>query len=251
MSLDELDRHLDRLRGHGRAVGWAAIALGAGSGAAAWGWAIWLGPDALEKRDMASLAGFLAASGVVVFGLFAMGFRGWMHRLSRLQEELRQLAFHDPLTGARNRHQLDGHLAHLDDLMSDGHTVTMLVADLDHFKTVNDRYGHAAGDGVLREVAARIDAGLRRGDSLYRLGGEEFLIISTDIGSEGAFQLAERLRRSVAEHPMPGLPRDHKLTISIGVGASDKSPGADARSLLAIADAAMYQAKAAGRNCVR
>lgn len=251
MSLDDLDRHLDRLRGHGRLVGWAAVALGAGSGAAAWGWAAWLGPEALGRRDLASLAGFLAVSGVVVFGLFSLGFRSWMRRLGVLQEELRQLAFHDPLTGARNRHQLDGHLAHLDDLLGDGHTVAMLVADLDHFKTVNDRYGHATGDGVLREVAARLAGELRRGDALYRLGGEEFLIVGTDIGGDGAFQLAERLRRAVAERAMPGLPREHKLTISVGVGASERHPGVNARGLLALADSAMYRAKGAGRNCVR
>lgn len=127
----------------------------------------------------------------------------------------------------------------------------MLVADLDHFKRVYDRFGHATGDAVLREVAARLEAVLRREDVLYRLGGEEFLVIVEGVSAEALSLLADRMRAAIGDWPIAALPPGERLTISIGVAVSSEFPECDARHLLALADRATNDAKRAGRNCVR
>lgn len=154
----------------------------------------------------------------------------------------------DPLTGLFNRNALEQRLAELDGLPSseaEGLSHALLLCDLDHFKRVNDRLGHAAGDAVLQDVAYTMRAALRAGDSIYRVGGEEILVVLPGADEAAAVEIAERLRRAVRRRRPVGV----ALTISIGVALS--RPGAvDTDDLVARADAALYAAKAAGRDTV-
>jgi len=159
-------------------------------------------------------------------------------------------AIQDPLTGLYNRkHILDMLSIELDKCERFGQQLSIMMMDLDHFKAVNDRYGHPAGDQVLGIMSQRMLFGLRKVDQLGRIGGEEFLAFcpQTDLG--GARALAERLREYVAVDPFPCLPPGDRVTLSIGLAQWEgSSDSADA--MLARADQALYQAKAEGRNCV-
>lgn len=130
-----------------------------------------------------------------------------------------------------------------------GHSFTVLSIDLDHFKRVNDEYGHEAGDLVLQQVATFFSQHSRGGDYLFRLGGEEFLLLLVDTTADTAVRTAEKLRQQLASEPM-NLPRHAPLhmTVSIGVAAFDGHP--DYQILLRRADAALYRAKHGGRNRV-
>jgi diguanylate cyclase (GGDEF)-like protein len=152
--------------------------------------------------------------------------------------QLDHLASHDPLTGVRNRRGLDAILgAHSE--------VALLVCDLDHFKTVNDRFGHELGDEVLARFGALLRDLARETDVAIRLGGEEFCMVLPATDAEGAVLAAERLRRATAERLAEIVPGG--LTVSIGVAATARGV-LDARGLLAAADRGLYAAKAAGRD---
>jgi two-component system, cell cycle response regulator len=180
-------------------------------------------------------------------------------RRKRLQERLNQnyrrsleLALTDELTGLYNRRYL---FAHLDELIErvnhDGIGAAVLLIDIDHFKRVNDTYGHAAGDDVLRELATRATNTVRSVDLVARLGGEEFVVVMPETGPAIAAAVAERLRLAVASEPFAiraggaGLP----VTISIGVTTAT-ARGEDRDRLLKRADDALYRAKADGRDRV-
>jgi diguanylate cyclase (GGDEF)-like protein len=126
----------------------------------------------------------------------------------------------------------------------------VLLIDLDHFKRVNDEYGHMMGDAVLQAAAGRIASILRRSDCLARWGGEEFAILAPSTDHEGAMRLAERARHALGDRPVRALGVDIELRASIGVAVAE-----DGRltpdSLMKAADEALYEAKRAGRNCVR
>jgi len=127
----------------------------------------------------------------------------------------------------------------------------VLFIDLDHFKTVNDTYGHSVGDRLLTEVATLLHKGLRQEDLLARYGGEEFAILVHGVDIAGAASLAERLRRSVAEHRPSTVPKaGFRQTVSVGLAGFPYQGIQDARTLMAAADAAMYTAKKRGRNRV-
>jgi len=154
----------------------------------------------------------------------------------------------DPLTGLFNRNALEQRLAELDGeptSAEEGLSHALLLCDLDHFKRVNDQLGHAAGDAVLQDVAYTMRATLRAGDSIYRVGGEEILVILPGAGREGAVEIAERLRQAVRERRPVGV----DVTISIGVAVSQPGP-LDSDELVGLADAALYEAKAGGRDRV-
>jgi diguanylate cyclase (GGDEF)-like protein len=121
----------------------------------------------------------------------------------------------------------------------------LLLCDLDHFKRVNDQLGHAAGDTVLREVAQTMRAVLRAGDSIYRIGGEEILVVLPGAAKADAVGVAERLRRAVREQRPGGV----EVTISVGVAVSQSGP-LDASELIELADTALYSATAGGRDRV-
>ncbi len=158
-----------------------------------------------------------------------------------LYGSLQSLARLDPLTGAHRRWYGDTRLAELCDA---GEVVSVAMVDIDWFKTINDEFGHAAGDQVLTAVGRVLTDHLRTGDLVSRHGGEEFLVILPDTPPAGALQVAERLREAVAA--LASLPKH--VTVSIGVAACHQDE--TALSLVARADAALYQAKAAGRDRV-
>ena len=180
-------------------------------------------------------------------------------RRKRLQDRLNDnyqrslsLALTDELTGLHNRRYL---LAHLDELIErarrDRTGVALLLFDIDHFKTVNDNYGHAAGDAVLRELAARAVKTVRSADLVARLGGEEFAVVMPETELSVAVSVAERLRAAVAGEPFAIGAVDHRLTVTISIGVTVAINVADSRELLLKrADDALYSAKAAGRNRV-
>jgi diguanylate cyclase (GGDEF)-like protein len=152
----------------------------------------------------------------------------------------------DGLTGMLNRRSLAARAAELDEQAAlTGQSIGVIVADLDHFKAVNDEHGHQRGDAVLVDVAYTLRKELRAFDLAYRLGGEEFLVMLPGATLADAEMLAERLRAAVESTPAGGL----HVTMSFGVASAR---GADARNaeLLAQADAALYAAKHAGRNRV-
>jgi diguanylate cyclase (GGDEF)-like protein len=154
----------------------------------------------------------------------------------------------DPLTGLCNRNALEQRLAELDGQPTseeEGLSHALLLCDLDHFKRVNDQLGHAAGDAVLQDVAYTMRATLRAGDSIYRVGGEEILVVLPGAAEAAATEIAERLRQAVRERRPVGAP----VTVSIGVAVARPGP-LDTDELIAVADAALYAAKADGRDCV-
>jgi len=171
--------------------------------------------------------------------------------LLQTQEALREQATHDPLTGLLNRRAcLDSLLAELNRARRDGKPVSIAMADIDHFKTVNDDHGHLAGDEVLREVARRMQKSLRDYDIIGRVGGEEFLLVFPECNVEEGVKLAERISTAVSSEVVNIKNRSLTMSISIGVAvATDPAPG-DMEALLGAADDALYRAKSAGRNRV-
>lgn len=159
-------------------------------------------------------------------------------------------AIRDSLTGLYNRrHILDMLELELDQCGRFGHNLSLMIIDLDHFKSVNDRFGHAAGDQVLSTMAQRMAFGLRKVDQLGRIGGEEFLAYSPQTDQAGIRVLADRLREQVAIDSIPGLPSGDRVTLSIGLASWD-GPEDTVERMLSRADKNLYQAKAEGRNRV-
>lgn len=172
-------------------------------------------------------------------------------RRKRYQERLRadldrslEMAVTDPLTGLRNRRYVRRHLEGV--LRNAGASV--LLIDVDRFKSVNDTYGHAAGDVVLRAVAERVRGHLRAADVVARYGGEEFLIVMSASPAEDAALVAERLRGAIAAEPV--LADGHALNVTASVGVATAEAGASSDDVVAAADAALYRAKKGGRNRV-
>lgn len=160
-------------------------------------------------------------------------------------ERFREQARHDPLTGLRNRRYVDEHLPVL---LAEGGPLVVALADLDHFKRVNDVCSHEAGDRVLVEIAGLLTRAVPAPGFAARLGGEEFLLV-LPLDGPAAEQVLERFRRSVQEHPWRRLTGDIPVTVS--VGATEAAPGSSQAGVLADADRLLYQAKHAGRNrCV-
>jgi diguanylate cyclase (GGDEF)-like protein len=165
--------------------------------------------------------------------------------IGELQQRLLRQSVTDPLTGALNRRSLDDLLQRLTTDTAAPRQAVLLSFDIDHFKSINDQLGHAAGDQVLREVVALVNARVRGTDRLFRMGGEEFVLVLHGITLDAAHRVAEELRHRIASTPL--LP-DRPVTVSIGI--SPLTEGADADSWLRSADHAMYEAKRLGRNRV-
>ncbi len=179
-------------------------------------------------------------------------------RRKRYQDYLRdkfqqglELAITDSLTGLYNRRYMESHLAALvEEGVNGGKPVSLLIFDIDYFKSVNDNYGHPAGDAVLKEFAQRISQNVRGVDLACRLGGEEFVVVMPDTDLSYALMVAERLRQKVAEVPFHVEPTvSISVTVSIGIGVSEGTTDCAAK-LLERADAALYKAKREGRNRV-
>ena len=155
-------------------------------------------------------------------------------RLSRLSQV-------DPLTGALNRRGMEASLK--------DHLASVLMVDIDHFKKINDRHGHAVGDDVLRHVARVLSSVLRTSDAIVRYGGEEFVLVFRDVGLGRALRIAERARQAVEESHAPIADLDVNVTVSIG--AAERNAAETLEEAVARADKALYEAKQAGRNQVR
>ncbi|WP_374565956.1 diguanylate cyclase [Ideonella sp.] len=164
----------------------------------------------------------------------------------RAEADVRAQAMSDELTGLANRRSLAAAIEHaLAVAARSQRPFAVVMIDLDHFKLINDRFGHSAGDATLARFATRLRTALRAQDQPFRYGGEEFIVLLHDADATGATLLAERLRQHVASPPDGTTP-----AISASLGVAVWQPGDSADSLLARADQALYRAKAAGRNRV-
>lgn len=160
-------------------------------------------------------------------------------------------ATHDALTGAYNRGEsLEFLSRELGRGLREGRPVGVALADIDHFKQVNDAYGHLTGDAVLREVTRRLSAVVRSYDCIGRYGGEEFLIVLPSVTADVTFQRAQAIREIIGRSPFRIEAREIRITASLGAAASDATAGCEAERLLGAADAALYRAKQRGRDCV-
>ncbi|MCJ7555920.1 MAG: sensor domain-containing diguanylate cyclase [Gammaproteobacteria bacterium] len=166
--------------------------------------------------------------------------------------------FTDVLTGMHNRRYLETRLVEeIARAQRDQKALTCLMLDVDHFKQVNDTYGHQAGDRVLREIVKRVQGQIRTSDVAARYGGEEFAVLMPATRAREALRLAERIRKAVSASPMQ-VTEEQALTVTISVGIAETVPvaavpdhAALGQGLISAADVALYQAKADGRDCVR
>lgn len=216
----------------------------------------------VENPDMTwvyRLTGLIAA-GLLLGGAVIMHFMRLNRRLVRemsrretveqalreKQAELYELANTDPLTGAGNR--LSFNLQATREVSRSqryGQPMSLIFLDLDHFKAVNDEFGHFAGDEILVSVTELLNRRLRQSDSLYRWGGEEFVVLAPQTDQSSVVQLAEDLRQTIAESEMD---EHHRVTASLGVATLQ--PDEDLESLVKRADQKLYEAKAQGRDRV-
>ena len=168
------------------------------------------------------------------------------------RESLREQATHDALTGLWNRRAildiLDREVTRAE---REKRTVAVIMADVDHFKRINDTYGHGVGDAVLQEIAKRMKTVTRPYDLIGRYGGEEFLIIVPGRGADFTKDVAERVRKAIAEEAILADGVEAETTMSLGVAAASGPKHGDGPRLIQLADQALYEAKGAGRNCSR
>lgn len=157
-------------------------------------------------------------------------------------------AYQDPLTGVDNRRALDAAITREVRLAKrHRNNLSLMMIDADHFKQINDRFGHAVGDKALQGLVRCAKQQLRETDMLFRFGGEEFVVLLRNTDLEGAALLAERIRESVENCDL-GIP---DLQVKVSIGVASYQPQMNEQELFALADRLVYQAKADGRNCVR
>jgi diguanylate cyclase (GGDEF)-like protein len=194
----------------------------------------------------------LGLAGAIVFCSFVCSSARLLvtqHRLVQAQEALRREASRDSLTGLWNRKAiLDILERELLRAQRQGQQVGLIMADVDHFKAVNDSRGHAAGDLVLRIIGSEVASVVRPYDSVGRYGGEEFLIVAPNCGVAETWELAERVRASVANCSV--VTAGSSVSVSLSLGIATGNSASDSEKLLQAADTALYQAKNAGRNRV-
>jgi len=171
--------------------------------------------------------------------------------LNATQVALEFRATHDALTDLWNRPGVIDILEkELSRLKREGTSLGIILADIDHFKRINDAHGHFAGDAALKEIAVRIKDSVRPYDSVGRYGGEEFLVVMPGCTQEEAMQAAERLRLAFHDRPLETSEGRFNTTISLGVVSADGRADLDLETLIRAADKALYRAKHAGRNRV-
>lgn len=171
-------------------------------------------------------------------------------RNSLLYKHALQAALKDPLTGVNNRAAMEITVSREIDLAKrHGTPLSLIAMDIDRFKSVNDSYGHLAGDTIIKAVADTVNTCIRSSDILFRYGGEEFAIILSNTGPDGALLLAERIREAIAKKQYEFEKRSIGVTVSQGVACLDQKD--EIKTLFMKADTALYKAKAGGRNCVK
>jgi diguanylate cyclase (GGDEF)-like protein len=176
---------------------------------------------------------------MMVANLFAFAFT---RQNEKQQDKLEKLALYDSLTGVRNRRSFDDSLKEISQSQL---SASMIVLDIDHFKKINDRYGHSVGDTVLKELGELIQNNIRMSDLLFRYGGEEFILLTRDNGSDMPYKLAEKLRALAESHDF-----SHQIKLSISAGVATLKPGESIEDWFRRADHLLYQAKEQGRNRV-
>jgi len=193
----------------------------------------------LQRRNWMLVGSLL---GLVVLSLFVV--LVWRHYGAKARQQA-ELAGRDPLTGLLNRRGFFL-LAGQESARAyrEGYPLIVAMADIDHFKPINDQYGHGVGDEILKEVANRLQAGVRGFDSVVRWGGEEFLLLFSQARPAMVETIVERLRKEIAERPIPASVGDIPITLTFGI-AEVKN---DIDHAIEEADRALYQGKAAGRN---
>jgi diguanylate cyclase (GGDEF)-like protein len=173
-------------------------------------------------------------------------------RLVEAREEMRFQATHDALTSLWNRGMIMELLGReLARTKREGKSAAILLGDLDHFKQVNDTYGHLAGDEVLKETARRLLSSVRSYDFVGRWGGEEFLVVLNNCDPAFSLVRAEEIRKKIARNPVQTSGASIPVTMSLGLVVSQEWPPSPVEQLVHEADEALYAAKAAGRNCVK
>jgi diguanylate cyclase (GGDEF)-like protein len=170
-------------------------------------------------------------------------------QLDKLNREINDIAIHDKLTGLYNRHFIVDQLERQHgSYVRYGNACSIVMIDIDHFKLVNDRYGHIVGDKVLVAFSRLLESMVRQGDLIGRYGGEEFLLVLPMTGLAAALQLAQRIRTSLADKPLLDQPVMHVVSASFGVAQIGSGESID--DWLLRSDQALYSAKEHGRNCV-
>lgn len=174
---------------------------------------------------------------------------GLMLRIYRMEKEMRKLASYDSLTGLLSRHAFFSNANNYVSLARREHSIfSVLIVDLDYFKSINDQYGHPAGDAVLRLFATVTDSVSRQSDIVGRLGGEEFALLLPSTTAEEAVEFSQRLHEAINKAVLKYKDAMIKYTASIGLTSFDPHSDDDLDTLLARADSALYQAKRNGRN---
>jgi diguanylate cyclase (GGDEF)-like protein len=187
---------------------------------------------------------------LIIAGIFVPAFMAVALKLNRANKNLIDLAQHDPLTGLLNRRAFFEEVALREHKRAHQEKDNfVLILDADHFKQVNDVYGHAAGDLVLSMIAMVLKGNAFERDLIARIGGEEFVIYLNNTNFDGAMTAAERIRAAVEENTVYYESRKIKITVS--VGCSVVAMGEDIERSIDRADNALYRAKGAGRNCIR
>ena len=178
--------------------------------------------------------------------------RRYRDRLRRNYEASLSMALTDPLTGLFNRRYLMAHLKQMiSQIGEQERPLCLMILDIDHFKNVNDTYGHGVGDEVLKEFARRLNRDLRSFDLVTRLGGEEFVIALPNIRRDVAFAVSYRIKRIIADEPFSTSSPDTKITITTSIGGVIlDTPIADPQDAIDRADACLYKAKDSGRNAI-
>ncbi|MDN3921222.1 GGDEF domain-containing protein [Roseateles violae] len=208
-------------------------------------WRGWLDVSSPVESNRWQAMLFIAAMGSVLS--MALGFV--YMTMEKAERQNFELAMKDMLTGLSNRRAISDVLqAEVARAQRQGQLLAVLMLDIDHFKKINDGYGHQAGDVVLRGVAQTLRSRLRAQDQIGRFGGEEFLLVLPDTGLEGALIVGEALRQAVEATPTQWGAQRIPTTISIGVRGGLVTGAETADTLVAAADAALYRAKHTGRN---
>ncbi len=214
---------------------------------AEFGWYLFVEQE--EDAALENIRRSLYASLAVWIGVTLLVLLATTLTINRYQSRLEVMATTDKLTGLSNRqaHEIHLHQA-LKEAVRSGHSLSLMMLDLDRFKSINDCFGHQAGDQIICAVARILGAGLRSSDIISRWGGDEYLVILKDCALADAQRLADKIRVEVERQPIDCQGRP--LTVTVSIGVAELVPGDDGERLLARVDEALYAAKNAGRNRV-